>query len=259
MGIKLITEVMDHAPMTLTQREHKTLIIFAEDARDGRPGEVDENGRERRVIWKSVESPTMLRRTRVKRTEMYAVIGGLIKKGCIEQITKGGGGHVAKYRILGLAPELCQEKPDTDPGVLCLGNPDTATGELRPGIQDAASESATEAASGFSGAVSGETGHSVSGKPGRLALEPLSSPSFGAPSSPADEEANPATPLPPPNPGDDNGSEPCGSDDQHSSAVDPLQALAEVGNARAGAGERPAIGNGQVPRGRHARPAEAPP
>jgi len=59
MGIRLITEVMDWAPDTLTQREHKTLMIFAEDAIDGEPGELDDHGREKRVIRQRTDSPQM--------------------------------------------------------------------------------------------------------------------------------------------------------------------------------------------------------
>jgi len=248
MGIKLITEVMDWAPLTLTQREHKILIIFAEDARDGRPGEIGEHGREKRVIWQSVESPAMLRRARVKRTEMYAVIGALVGKGCLEQIAKGGGGHVAKYRILGLAPDLCQENPDTGSGGLCQENPDTATPGLRPGIQDTAPGQAPEAASGFPRhSVSGETEHSVSGETEHLALGPLSSPSSGAPGSPAGEEAQPPTPLPSPNPGDDNGSKPRSDDDQQQPSAAGAQSQAAGGNAREDGRPDPDPASGQRP------------
>ena len=240
MGIKLITEVMDWAPLTLTQREHKILIIFAEDARDGRPGEIGEHGREKRVIWQSVESPAMLRRARVKRTEMYAVIGALVGKGCLEQIAKGGGGHVAKYRILGLAPDLCQENPDTGSGGLCQENPDTATPGLRPGIQDTAPGQAPEAASGF-------PRHSVSGETEHLALGPLSSPSSGAPGSPAGEEAQPPTPLPSPNPGDDNGSKPRSDDDQQQPSAAGAQSQAAGGNAREDGRPDPDPASGQRP------------
>jgi hypothetical protein len=62
------------------------------------------------------------------------------------------------------------------------------------------------------------------------------------PPSPASEEAHSSAPSPSPNPGDDNGSKACSSDDQQQPAEDPLQSPAEVGNARAGAGEPPAGG-----------------
>lgn len=88
MAIKLVTEVMDWAPASLTHREHKTLIIFAENARAGT-----------REIWDSVESPRMLRRARLSQREMYAVIAALVAKGCLEKPVWGGRNHRAKYAI----------------------------------------------------------------------------------------------------------------------------------------------------------------
>lgn len=105
MAISLITEVMDWAPKTLTHREHKVLMVLAEDARAGS-----------RVIWQSLESPQMRRRARLSRTQLYTVIGALVAKGCLEPLTPGGGGHVAKYRIPVLAPPGCV--PET--GTLCV-------------------------------------------------------------------------------------------------------------------------------------------
>ncbi len=72
MAIKLVTEVMDWAPSRLTHREHKALIVLAENAR--LPS---------REIWDSVESPRLLRRARLSQREMYAVIAALIEKGCL--------------------------------------------------------------------------------------------------------------------------------------------------------------------------------
>lgn len=232
MGINLITEVMDWAPITLTQREHKVLIVLAEDSPDGALGQVGEHGRENRVNWHSVERPVTLRRARVSRAEMYAVIATLIKKGCLERLTKGGGGHEAKYRI----PLLRQEIPDAEASDLRQGNPDADTGELRLGKLDAATGPAPEAASG-------KPRHSASGKnlscvwdfqtpiPQSLEIPPAD------PTSPAELEAHPATPLPSPNPGDDNGSKPSGPDDQQSPVLVPLRSPTTGGNARASAGE----------------------
>jgi hypothetical protein len=93
MAISLITEVMDWAPEALTHREHKVLIILAEDARPAS-----------RVIWQSIESPQMMRRLRLSRTQLYVVIAALMAKGCLELVTQGGRGHVAKYRIPVLTP-----------------------------------------------------------------------------------------------------------------------------------------------------------
>jgi hypothetical protein len=238
MGIKLYVEVMDHAPLTLTHREHKALLIFAEDANE-----------KTRLLWHSPEDALMLRRLRLSRSQMYVVVGVLVEKGCLEQITKGGGGHDAKYRIRSLVPELCPENRDAEPGELRPGNRDTGAGELRPGIQDAGPESAGPSASRKPGPSVSRKSESCVPVSGTHPPTPLSTPVTDPP-SPADEEGTSAAPLPSPNPGDDNGPEHSGPDDQHSPAMDPLQALAEVGSA--GAGARP-----RQPMGRHAKPSEA--
>jgi len=99
MSIRLVVEAMDYAPATLTQREHKVLIVLAEDCRD-----------ETRTTWHAPDSPEMLRRARVCRSEMFAVLASLIEKGALERAMPGGNGRRAKYRI----PELCPGNPDTE-------------------------------------------------------------------------------------------------------------------------------------------------
>jgi len=103
-GIKLITEVMDWAPGTLTPRERNVLLVLAEDAIDGELGELDDRGHEKRVIRQRADSAQILRRARVSRPELYTVIRALIVKGCLDRITPGGRNHPAKYRIPPLAP-----------------------------------------------------------------------------------------------------------------------------------------------------------
>jgi hypothetical protein len=129
MGIRLITEVMDQAPKTLTQREHKVLIILAEDAIDGEPGEQDDRGREKRVTRQPPDSPRMLRRARLSRSQLYIVLAALTEKRCLERVTAGGGGHPARYRIPALAPQGCvpenrTQAPVDNPGS-CV--PETGT------------------------------------------------------------------------------------------------------------------------------------
>jgi hypothetical protein len=118
VSILLIVEVMDWAPMTLTHREHKVLMILAEDCRDST-----------RETFRQIDSPDMLRRVRLTRHQMYAVIKALIGKKCLERSVAGGFGHRAKYKILPLVglhsvgesptqdeepdEELCQVFPDT--------------------------------------------------------------------------------------------------------------------------------------------------
>jgi hypothetical protein len=92
MAIKLVAEVMDWAP-PLTHREHKVLMILAENARLSS-----------RETWDSVESWHILHRARLTQREMYAVIAALIAKGCLEKPVWGGRNHRAKYRIAQLAP-----------------------------------------------------------------------------------------------------------------------------------------------------------
>src|SRR6266568_2776921 len=82
---------MDWAP-PLTHREHKVLIILAENAR--LPS---------RETWDSVESPRILHRARLNRREMYVVLDALVSKGCVEKVVWGGHNHRAKYRIGHLA------------------------------------------------------------------------------------------------------------------------------------------------------------
>jgi hypothetical protein len=92
MAIKLVTEVMDWAP-PLTHREHKVLMILAENARLAT-----------RETWDSVESWHILHRARLTERQMYAVIAALIAKGCLEKPVWGGRNHRAKYRIAQLGP-----------------------------------------------------------------------------------------------------------------------------------------------------------
>jgi hypothetical protein len=92
MAIKLIAEVMDWAPASLTHREHKVLIILAENAR--LPS---------REIWDSVVSPRMLRRVRLTERQMYEAIEALITSRCLIKTVWGGRNHQAKYAIAHLA------------------------------------------------------------------------------------------------------------------------------------------------------------
>jgi hypothetical protein len=114
VGIRLIVEVMDHAPTTLTHREAWVLGVLAEDARD-----------ETRVTWSSVESPRMLRRARVSRPQMYEVLRQLIAKGAIKKITAGQKNGIAKYELLPMAPVQSQEIPDAEAPAQRPESPDT--------------------------------------------------------------------------------------------------------------------------------------
>jgi hypothetical protein len=110
MGIKLIVEVMDHAPSTLTHREHKALIILAEDARD-----------ETRISFPRIENDDskVSLRLRMRRSERYAVLASLVKKGALEHWRRGQQYRMAEYRIpnfqvvAGVGPQH-QENPDAE-------------------------------------------------------------------------------------------------------------------------------------------------
>ncbi|MFG2144111.1 hypothetical protein ACGFRG_07915 [Streptomyces sp. NPDC048696] len=114
VGIRLIVEVMDHAPTTLTHREAWVLGVLAEDARD-----------ETRTTWSSIEAPRILRRARVSRPQMYAVIKALITKGVLKRVSAGQKNAVAKYALLPLAPAQCVDIPDTDAPVQRPDSADT--------------------------------------------------------------------------------------------------------------------------------------
>ncbi|MFF2650560.1 hypothetical protein [Streptomyces sp. NPDC058045] len=125
MGIRLIVDMLDHAPQALTHREAYVLVALAEDAND-----------ETRTTWNSVERPQMLRRARVSRSQMYAVLKSLVAKGALEKVSAGQKNGTAKYRI----PEpQCPEIPDTDTPSQCPENRDTDAPQS-PGTPDTDAE-----------------------------------------------------------------------------------------------------------------------
>jgi hypothetical protein len=114
MAITLVTEVMDWAP-PLTHREHKVLMILAENAR--LPS---------RQTWDSVEWPLMLRRAQLTPRQMHEVLAALLAKGCLEKPVWGGRNHRAKYAIAHLADQdQCAEKPHTENHDQCAVLQDT--------------------------------------------------------------------------------------------------------------------------------------
>lgn len=104
MGIRLIVEVMDHAPATLTPRERYALLVLAEDARD-----------ETRLCSKGVESnEKVMQRFRAGRSERAAILKALIDKGAIERTKRGQKHQHAEFRILPLAPAQSPGSPDPE-------------------------------------------------------------------------------------------------------------------------------------------------
>jgi hypothetical protein len=124
VGIRLIVEVMDHAPSTLTHREAWVLAVLAEDAND-----------ETRITWSSVEAPSILHRARVSRPQMYEVLKKLTAKGAVSKVTSGQKNvRAAEYKILPMGSQ-CPENPDTDGTSQCPENADT-DGSQCPGFPD---------------------------------------------------------------------------------------------------------------------------
>ncbi|MBB4931810.1 hypothetical protein F4561_002630 [Lipingzhangella halophila] len=95
MGVRLIVEVLDYAPDSLTPRERYVLVALAENARDTT-----------RTCWPGFEDDeTFVRRCRVNsRSQRYTVLKALIAKGAVENIRRGQKGVRAGYRIAPLAP-----------------------------------------------------------------------------------------------------------------------------------------------------------
>lgn len=91
MGIRLIVEVLDHAPTTLTHREKLLLVALAEDAND-----------ESRQTWNSVASPKVQQRAQLSRTQLYDVLAAVVAKGVLKRITAGQKNARAKYEFLPL-------------------------------------------------------------------------------------------------------------------------------------------------------------
>ncbi|MCC5582041.1 hypothetical protein IMZ11_41230 [Microtetraspora sp. AC03309] len=132
MGIHLIVEVMDYAPATLTHSEHKTLMVFAESARD-----------ETRQAWPGIEDDeTFARRTRLGRSQRYAVVKALVAKGALVRVSKGHNASRAVYMIPPLAAVVAAvqgpENPDAS-GLQRPENPDPGSNTKGPGNPDQAS------------------------------------------------------------------------------------------------------------------------
>ncbi|MFD5081889.1 hypothetical protein ACFWOG_04505 [Kitasatospora sp. NPDC058406] len=112
MGIRLVVEVLRHAPETLTHREKLLLVALAEDAND-----------DTRLTWSSVEDSKILVGAKVNRAQLYDVIKKLIAKSALARVTAGQRHAAAKYKILNLVQG--QEIPDTEPELQGQEIPDT--------------------------------------------------------------------------------------------------------------------------------------
>jgi hypothetical protein len=96
---------MDHAPTTLSHREWRLLSVLAEEAND-------DTG----LTWGSVQSPTVLRRAGLSRTQLYEVLRRLLEEKALEKVTVGQRNATAKYRILPQCPvQRNSEEPVQSP------------------------------------------------------------------------------------------------------------------------------------------------
>lgn len=87
MGIKLINEIMDHAPR-MTATEWKAMIILAEDANDGT-----------RQTWSIVTGEKIMRRMDLSPAAATNLRSVLVRKGLLEVSVAGRRGRAAKYRF----------------------------------------------------------------------------------------------------------------------------------------------------------------
>jgi hypothetical protein len=94
MGIKLVEEVMDYAPDTLTAGEWKGLIVLARDANE-----------ETRLTFSKINDPEILRRVRLSIPAWSNLRSALIRKGVLEVHEAGVKGRSARYRIPVMDPK----------------------------------------------------------------------------------------------------------------------------------------------------------
>jgi len=107
MGIRLMVEVMDDAPDSLTFRERYVLLALAENFNDGtRLGWPAYDGDEER-------SKRFRHRARCSRAQFYDTLKALVDKGALEQVVRGQKGRQAVYRIPALAAALSVPETET--------------------------------------------------------------------------------------------------------------------------------------------------
>ncbi|MDX3239763.1 hypothetical protein PV392_29575 [Streptomyces sp. ME03-5709C] len=130
MGIRLISEVLNHAPDELTWRERYALVVLAENAND-----------HTRECWPGIEDDReFAQRIRVRgRSSRYEVLAGLRDKGALEAVASGRRGRRAVYRIPAMRPETpdaigSSKHPETPDALSEQGpeTPDAASGNHGP-------------------------------------------------------------------------------------------------------------------------------
>lgn len=146
MGIRLIVEVLDHCPSTLTHREKLALVVLAESARD----------RTRECLPGIENDEKVARRMKLpSRSSRYEVLHALRLKGAVEVVSGGRKHSRAVYRIAFMAPAQRPENPDPEmpaaSPVQRPANPDAETAAQGPENLDADSPAAEFSGSGKSG------------------------------------------------------------------------------------------------------------
>ena len=113
MGIRLMVEVFDAAPQTLTYRELYVLLVLAENARD-----------DTRQCWPGVEdNPDIIRRLRMRRSQRYDAIKALVAKGALVRVRRGQKHGRAVYGI----PRFTAQGPETPDAEQDVSVPETGT------------------------------------------------------------------------------------------------------------------------------------
>lgn len=107
MGIRLMVEVMEHAPDDLTWRDRYVLLAIAENLKD-----------ETRAGWPGFDGEDEFagkfrRRTRCSRTQFYEVLGALTEMELVVILEPGHNGRRAKYSIPPIAGQRFKSRPST--------------------------------------------------------------------------------------------------------------------------------------------------
>jgi hypothetical protein len=142
VGIRLIVEVLDHCPTTLTHREKLALVVLAESARD----------RTRECLPGIENDEKVARRMKLPgRSTRYAVIQALRTKGALEVVSAGRKYSRAVYRISDLTAAQGPAFPDADETPQGPETPDAEHASQGPENQDAEPEAAQFSGSRNSG------------------------------------------------------------------------------------------------------------
>lgn len=146
MGIRLIVEVLDHCPSTLTHREKLALVVLAESARD----------RTRECLPGIENDEKVARRMHLPgRSSRYAVLAALRTKGALQVVSSGRKYSRAVYRIPELAAVQRPENQDAEmPPAAPVQGPENLDAETRaqgPGNPDADAPAAEFSGSGKPG------------------------------------------------------------------------------------------------------------